>query len=311
MSEEKHEQTELASVTSEGSLPPPDPAVEPPSPVSTPAAETGASVALTDAEVERQMRRLSRRGFLWSGAAVASGLAAFHWIDTRREDEGVPWPFRRVLEINEQIARDTLPPTHLAPTFSPQRVGDRVNGDLGLSDDFDPETWELTITGLATPPKNTDEDEPALVLTLRDIKALPRREMVTELKCIEGWSEVVSWAGARLADLMARHPPATRSGDPPDVSKRPEDLFGYVALATPDSGYYVGLEIESALHPQTLLCYEMNGKPLTAEHGAPLRLVIPVKYGIKNIKRIGTLRYTDTRPADYWAERGYDWYAGL
>jgi DMSO/TMAO reductase YedYZ molybdopterin-dependent catalytic subunit len=54
----------------------------------------------------------------------------------------------------------------------------------------------------------------------------------------------------------------------------------------------------------------MNGKPLTAEHGAPLRLAIPVKYGIKNIKNIGKIKFTDERPRDYWAERGYDWYAG-
>jgi DMSO/TMAO reductase YedYZ molybdopterin-dependent catalytic subunit len=83
-----------------------------------------------------------------------------------------------------------------------------------------------------------------------------------------------------------------------------------VSLETPGRGYYVGLDIESALHPQTLLAYEMNGAPLQPMHGAPLRLAIPVKYGIKNIKRIGTIRYTNVRPADFWAERGYDWYAG-
>jgi DMSO/TMAO reductase YedYZ molybdopterin-dependent catalytic subunit len=55
----------------------------------------------------------------------------------------------------------------------------------------------------------------------------------------------------------------------------------------------------------------MNGAPLAIENGAPLRLRIPTKYGIKNIKRIGTIAYTDQRPADYWAEQGYDWYAGL
>jgi DMSO/TMAO reductase YedYZ molybdopterin-dependent catalytic subunit len=55
----------------------------------------------------------------------------------------------------------------------------------------------------------------------------------------------------------------------------------------------------------------MNGAPLAIENGAPLRLVIPTKYGIKNIKRIGTITYADQRPADYWAEEGYDWYAGL
>jgi len=55
----------------------------------------------------------------------------------------------------------------------------------------------------------------------------------------------------------------------------------------------------------------MNGAPLTAEHGAPLRLAIPVKYGIKNIKRIGKITYATARPRDYWAEDGYDWYAGF
>src|SRR5205085_5035712 len=100
------------------------------------------------------------------------------------------------------------------------------------------------------------------------------------------------------------------NGTAPDVKGRPGDLLPYVSIETPDRGYYVGLEMASALHPQTLLCYEMNGQPLTPEHGAPLRLVVPVKYGIKNIKRIGTIRFTARRPADYWAENGYDWYAG-
>ena len=73
----------------------------------------------------------------------------------------------------------------------------------------------------------------------------------------------------------------------------------------PDDGYYVGMNLPSILHPQTLLAYEMNGAPLTLQHGAPLRLVTTTKYGIKQTKRI-----TDERPADYWGERGYDWYSG-
>jgi DMSO/TMAO reductase YedYZ molybdopterin-dependent catalytic subunit len=66
----------------------------------------------------------------------------------------------------------------------------------------------------------------------------------------------------------------------------------------------------SALHPQTLLCYEMNGNPLPLNQGFPLRLIIPVKYGIKHLKRIGTMSFSNEKPADYWAERGYDYYAG-
>jgi DMSO/TMAO reductase YedYZ molybdopterin-dependent catalytic subunit len=66
----------------------------------------------------------------------------------------------------------------------------------------------------------------------------------------------------------------------------------------------------SALQSQTLLCYEMNGKPLPVNQGFPLRLIIPVKYGIKHLKRIGTMFFSNDKPADYWAERGYDYYAG-
>ena len=146
----------------------------------------------------------------------------------------------------------------------------------------------------------------ARLLRLEEIKALPRVEMTTELKCIEGWSTVVHWTGTLLADLAAKTGLATRSGRRED----PDYLLRYAALETPNRQYYVGLDMASALHPQTLLCYEMNGEPLTPEHGAPLRLVIPVKYGIKNLKQIGAIRFTDVRPADYWAERGYDWYAG-
>jgi hypothetical protein len=265
----------------------------------------------SDAEVERQISRMSRRSLLWGTAAIAGGLAGRQWLVTRREDNGIPWPFRRTLEVNEQLARDYFRPTRLAPNFPVSMAGmPRENGDLGLSDDFEPSDWTLTVLGTSAAPEDSDAEEPSLELSMRHIKALPRVEMVTELKCIEGWSQVVHWAGARLADFMAKYPPTTRSGDPADLRKRPDDLVRYVSMETPDGGYYVGLDLESALHPQTLLCYEMVGKPLTPAHGAPLRLVIPVKYGIKNIKRIGTIRFTDTRPADYWAEQGYDWYAG-
>ena len=216
----------------------------------------------------------------------------------------MPWPFRKTLEVNEELARDYFSTERLSPTFAPDRVGpDRVNGDLGLDEDVDVAAWKLQMEGLAS------VDGP-LMLGLNAIRQLPRLEMIAEFKCIEGWSMVVRWAGARFTHFMNAYPPQTRSGDPFSLD-RPEDLPPYVSMATPDGGYLVGLDMESMLHPQTLLCYECNGAPLSQEHGAPLRLVIPVKYGVKNIKRIGTIRYSTLRPADYWAERGYDWYVGL
>ena len=86
--------------------------------------------------------------------------------------------------------------------------------------------------------------------------------------------------------------------------------LSYIGLKTPDKKYYVGIDMPSALHPQTLLCYEMNGKPLPINQGYPLRLIIPVKYGIKHLKRIGSIYFSNIKPPDFWAEKGYDYYAG-
>ena len=85
----------------------------------------------------------------------------------------------------------------------------------------------------------------------------------------------------------------------------------WLKRATPDERYYVGLDMASDLHPQTLLCDTMNHQRLTREHGAPLRLYLAVKYGYKSLKRVGLIRFQDERPSDYWAARGYDWDAGL
>jgi DMSO/TMAO reductase YedYZ molybdopterin-dependent catalytic subunit len=266
--------------------------------------EANEPTASTEAEVEERMRRMSRRSFLLGAVAIGSGYTGWRWLISRRDEDGLPWPLRRALQTNEELARDYFKASRLAPTFAKSQISPpRVNGDLGLGEDFNLAEWQLNVEGLASA-------EGVLTLSLQDIQALPRATMTTELKCIEGWSIIVQWAGARLADFIAKYPPATRSGEPLDIKNKPQDLPGYIGMSTPDGGYYVGLDMESALHPQTLLCYEMNGQPLTLEHGAPLRLAIPVKYGIKNIKRIGTISYANSRPADYWAEQGYDWYAG-
>jgi DMSO/TMAO reductase YedYZ molybdopterin-dependent catalytic subunit len=257
-----------------------------------------------DDDWQRRLRRLSRRGFITGGAAILAGWAGWRWLTSRSEDGGLPWPLRRVLEFDEKVGRVVFRSSRRAPRFSRALARmPRVNGTIGLSPEIDQESWRLHVVGPAG-------ERAARSLTLAEIQALPRVEMTTELKCIEGWSEVVYWAGARLSDLAALTGLATRSGRRPDPERAPADLLDYVALETPDSAYYVGLDMASALHPQTLLCYEMGGVPLSPAHGAPLRLVIPVKYGIKNLKQIGTIRFTDIRPADYWAERGYDWYAG-
>ncbi len=323
-----------------------------------------------DEEAERIIRGKSRRSFLWGIAAVAGAWGGLEWLGTRRTDKGVAWPFRRLLEVNENLSRDLFSSARLAPEYSKGAAKmPRANGQYGVATEENPD-WQLRLVGLAdmsaaqmpdtaeeantssdaqdspapapadkkggakpvehdkkggakppvAPSQDTSDEsdssnsapvdkEPAVLVTMKEIHALPRTEIVTELKCIEGWSTIVHWVGCRLVDFMQKYPPATKSGRPFDP-KRLDDLPEYVSMETPDGAYYVGLDMASALHPQTLLCYEMNGKPLELEHGAPLRLAIPVKYGIKNIKNIGKIKFTDERPKDYWGELGYDWYAG-
>lgn len=142
---------------------------------------------------------------------------------------------------------------------------------------------------------------PGLLLRMEDIAKLPRYELVTQFKCIEGWSQIVHWAGIRMADFLDLYPPAPIDGRDPL----------YVYMETPDGDYYCGYDLHVMRHPQTLLVTEMMGAPLTQFHGAPLRLHMPTKYGYKQIKRIGLMAYTSDRPDDYWTKLGYDWYAGL
>lgn len=260
---------------------------------------------LPEAPAEQQMRCLTRRSLLVGCAAMLAGLGGWRWLTTAAPEGGVPWPLRRLLRFNQGLAEGLGSPRHLAPTFPADSVQGpaRANGDIGLDGEVDGADWQLRIQHQG---RGLEQ-----VIRLQDIMKLPRVDLVTELKCVEGWSQVMHFGGVRFLDLMLRLGLATRSGRPPNAEHLPQDLFRYVYLATPNEDYYVGLDMASALHPQTLLCDTMNGRPLTGEHGAPLRLYLAVKYGYKSLKRIGLIRFQDERPTDFWARRGYDWYAGL
>ncbi|MGB8509472.1 MAG: molybdopterin-dependent oxidoreductase [Pyrinomonadaceae bacterium] len=265
---------------------------------------TGSDV---DDATEANFRRRTRRSFLVGGVSVLGALAGWQWLRTRPEEDGVPWPLRRGLGFNEKLSRAYFGNRPAATYDGTGRELPRVNGDIGLGEDFDSASWKLRVSSKTSGQSGRGEERE---LTLADIKRLPRVEYITYLKCIEGWSDMAHWAGARFSDFAATYAGATGIEQSPGVPQTQSDLPPYVSLSTPDDEYYVGLDTASAMHPQTLLVYEMGGQPLTPEHGAPLRLFTPVKYGVKNLKRIGRIHFTDERPRDYWAERGYDWYAG-
>jgi len=249
-------------------------------------------LTLSEKDAQQKLKHLTRRGFLAGGVAAAAGIGGYEWLTKSGQIGEVPWPQRSVLDFNGKLAEAYLSHSHQMPTFPPERIGKlKPNGGEGLDDDDGLKNWKLIFDpGAGVKPVN---------LGTRDVQSLPHVQMITNFCCIEGWNTIAQWKGVRLSDFLRKYTPAGHTLPP------------YIYMATPDEGYYIGLDTKSAMHPQTLLAWELNGQPLTPDHGAPLRLVIPVKYGVKNIKRIGLIRLADKRPADYWAENGYDWFAGL
>lgn len=205
---------------------------------------------------------------------------------------GVQIPLRKGLNATEQVFKKTFSKKNLAKDFPKSEAAKnvRVNGNVGLNTSFNNKNWRLNVVRSAGD---------TLKLTLADIQKLPKTEVIFNFKCIEGWSQVSHWGGVKFSDFIKAYHLEKQAGKE------------YIGLITPDGQYYVGIDMESAMQPQTLLCYEMNGVPLPVNQGYPLRLIIPVKYGIKSLKRIGDLSFSNERPPDYWFERGYDYYAGL
>ncbi|GAB3265253.1 hypothetical protein GCM10027347_32850 [Larkinella harenae] len=245
---------------------------------------------------EQQIRRRTLKAFAWFGAASLVPYGVYRWIVGQKKAAGLSAVFRQVLQANEKIADGYFSHASLAPTFPKERAAKqvRVNGKDGLRTPLDKAAWRLQIAQPGRQP---------LSVSLDELKTLPKQEIVFQFKCIEGWSQIQHWGGVNFGEFVKKY----QLGRKDDSG----EWFAYVGMKTPDGGYYVGIDTPSALHPQTLLAYEMNDEPLTDVHGAPLRLIIPVKYGVKNLKRIGSLWFSDERPRDFWAERGYDYHVGL
>jgi thiosulfate reductase cytochrome b subunit/DMSO/TMAO reductase YedYZ molybdopterin-dependent catalytic subunit len=240
---------------------------------------------------------------------LIGGFAVFTMLRYAPQSDGLASPFRRVLDFNASLFEKFLEPNRTDPIQAVVPAGKRArfNGDVGLSQDFDPSHWKMKVNS----PVGGGAAPTEVTVTIDDLKKLPRTQITNDFKCIEGWSEVMSFAGVRFIDFMKHYHVGTHSGQDADFENNRKDLYGYVGLQTPDGEYYVSIDMKSMLDPQTLLAYEQNGAPLTAREGAPLRLAIPNKYGVKNIKRIGQIIFSDSRLPDYWGEQGYDWFIGL
>jgi DMSO/TMAO reductase YedYZ molybdopterin-dependent catalytic subunit len=182
--------------------------------------------------------------------------------------------------------------SHLAPTFADGELTPFEKFPINGYDVDDPgvifENWTLTVSGGVQKPGE---------YKLAQIQALPRVRQNTRHVCVEGWDVIGRFGGARLSDFL------NMIGA--DTSAR------FLTLTCADD-YYESLDMATALHPQTLLCYEMYDRPLTREHGAPLRLNVPTKVGYKQAKYLTALQVTNVlQRVGYWEDQGYSSFYGL
>jgi DMSO/TMAO reductase YedYZ molybdopterin-dependent catalytic subunit len=262
-------------------------------------------------EVDPQvLRRRTRRDVLLFGAGAVAALAGGGSLlpqDTltrlgRRRNMnslGKEWLLNRALRIDDDVAEALYLGNRLVPTYNKSQITLLKNNYNGATPDprYVP-GWHLTLDGLASG-----------VRVALDIRSLITRfsmhEQITRLVCVEGWSAIAWWAGLRFDDLLRTYPPASQA-----KWVRVESSVNLDASGNPDP-YFMSLDLATARHPQTLLATHLSGQPLTVEHGAPLRLLAPVKLGLKNVKAITKLMYVAKEPRDYWAERGYSRYDGI
>jgi len=233
---------------------------------------------------EKKFRSVSRRELLKLTPVLALGAFAIPGLQ-----EGL---LKKGLGFSDWASARLFRTRHLAPTFDDAEVAPFDKFPINGYDVDDPgvdlENWTLTVSGAVQKPGE---------YKLSQVQALPRVRQNTRHICVEGWDVIGRFGGARLSDFFQQVGA--------DTTAR------FVTVKCADD-YYESLDMTTALHPQTLLCYEMYDQPLTRAHGAPLRLQIPTKVGYKQAKYLTELKVTNVlEKVGYWEDQGYSWFYGL
>jgi DMSO/TMAO reductase YedYZ molybdopterin-dependent catalytic subunit len=233
----------------------------------------------------KKFQRISRRELLKLSPILALGATLVPKLRDPILSAGV--------KFSDWASHASFRTEKLAETFSDRQVVPPEKFPFNYYDILDPEVdlsrWSLSVGGMVEKPGK---------YSLAQIQALPKVVQNTRHVCVEGWSVIGNFGGARISDFLSL------------VGAHPHARFVEVECA---DDYYESVDIESARQPQSLLCYEMYGQPLERGHGAPLRLQMPTKLGYKQAKYITSLRITSVLSArkGYWEDLGYSWHGGL
>lgn len=252
-----------------------------------------------------------RRAFL-SRLAVGTGAVLLAGCDKISQSAGASTVLQRGSDLAYRAQRLLAGPNALAREYSKADIAPVFRGNGTLNPDTDSynahaatgfRDWRVTVTGLVENP---------LSLSLKDLRAIPARSQITRHDCVEGWSCIGQWTGAPLRQILAR--------------ARPRDTARYVIFHCADDMsrgrdeaqlYYESLDLTEALHPQTLLAYDLNGKPLPVTNGAPVRLRAERQLGYKMAKYVTGIELVESfaqirgGKGGYWEDQGYSWWGGI
>jgi len=231
-----------------------------------------------------KFKRMSRRELLKLTPVLALGAFAIPRLRDPLLTKG--------LGFSDWVSAKLFREGHLAPIFADSQLTPFDKFPINDYDEDDPgvdfNQWTLSVSGLVQKPGD---------YKLEQVQVLPRVTQNTRHVCVEGWDVIGSFTGCKLSDFLQA------------IGADTSAKFIYVECA---DDYYESLDMATAMHPQTLLCYEMYGKPLTREHGAPLRLTVPTKIGYKQAKYLTDLKVTNVlQKVGYWEDQGYSAYYGL
>ena len=246
-----------------------------------------------------------RLGLAHAAVATGSGYLlpqnTLSRLGVRRDmnSRGKEWLLNNALRVDDDVAEALYSHPRMVPTYTKSQLTPIKNNYNGATPDPGYISgWRLMLDGLASG-----------VNVSLDFRTLMSRfsvhEQIARFVCVEGWSAIAWWAGLSFDDLIRAYPPKSQA-----KWARLESSVNLDNSGNPDP-YFVSIDLATARHSQTLLATHHNGQPLTVEHGAPLRLLVPVKLGLKNVKAVTRITYSAEEPRDYWAQYGYSSYDGI
>ncbi len=254
---------------------------------------------------QRGRRRLLRGAVAAAGSAVLTGCDKLSnnasFVEVLKSAQHVSRAAQKVVAPRAALAQE-FDAKDIAPVFRPNGTTSPSDADYVALRDGTFAEYKLTIGGLVEQP---------LELTLAELRAMPSRTQITRHDCVEGWSCIGQWTGVPLGALLDRA--KLKAGATFVVFRCFDSMDGGSA----DSHYYESIDLDDAQHPQTILAYQLNGKPLPVANGAPIRCRVERQLGYKQAKYVRGIEVVDSfsgirgGKGGYWEDEGYEWYGGI